>query len=260
MTKLITLIGGKGGCGKTTATINLGAALTKLNKNVSIIDANLTTPNIGVYLGVPEVPVSLHHVIQGKKHISEATYLHPSGLKIIPGSLALSDLKNTDPIKLENSLLDLLGTVDLALVDAAAGLGREALSSIKAADSIIIVTNPEIPALTDALKTIKVAEELNTPILGILLNRVKRDGLDIPLLEVQEMLELPVIGIIPEDNNVRKAMFSKTPVVFSHPESPASMAYKRVAATLIGESPKEPSIPSRASFISSILRLFRFKI
>ena len=63
MSRLIVITSGKGGVGKTTTAINLGAAINFLGEDVLIIDGNLTTPNIGVYLGSPEVPVNLNHVI-----------------------------------------------------------------------------------------------------------------------------------------------------------------------------------------------------
>ena len=69
MTRIISIISGKGGTGKTISAINLSFALSSYGKNVALIDANLTTPNVGIYLGVPSVPVSLHSVLQGKNKL-----------------------------------------------------------------------------------------------------------------------------------------------------------------------------------------------
>ena len=82
MTKFIAIMAGKGGTGKTTTSVNLGAALSYFGKDVVIVDANLTTPNVGIHLGVPVVPIHLHHVLQGKNKINEAIYIHPAGPKI----------------------------------------------------------------------------------------------------------------------------------------------------------------------------------
>ena len=89
MAKLITITSGKGGVGKTTTAINLGAALNAFGKEVIILDANLTTPNIGLHLGAPIVPVSLNHVLLGKARLSDAIYEHESGTKIITSSLSI---------------------------------------------------------------------------------------------------------------------------------------------------------------------------
>src|SRR3989338_8055195 len=93
MTRVITITSGKGGVGKTTSAINIGAALNYLGKDVIVVDANLTTPNIGLHLGAPIVPVSLNHVLSGKAKISDALYEHESGLKIIPSSLSIKELR-----------------------------------------------------------------------------------------------------------------------------------------------------------------------
>ena len=117
MTKIFTIVSGKGGVGKTTTSINLSIALSSYGKNIALIDANLTTPNVGLYLGVPAVPTSLHHVLQGKKKLMDAIYSHKSGIKIVPGDISFSSLNDIDLEMLEDSLLDLEGLVDFVLVD-----------------------------------------------------------------------------------------------------------------------------------------------
>src|SRR3990167_7922052 len=101
MSKLITITSGKGGVGKTTTSINLGAALNGFGKEVVIVDANLTTPNIGLHLGAPIVPISLNHVLSGKAKVSEAIYEHESGTKIIPSSLSINELRKINHSKLK---------------------------------------------------------------------------------------------------------------------------------------------------------------
>ena len=125
------------------------------------------------------------------------------------------------------------------ILDGAAGLGRETLATVKAADELLVVTNPEMPALTDALKTIQLAHKMKKPILGILLTRNREDGMDIPIKEVEKMLEYPVIGVIPEDSTIRQSLFVKNPVIFSHPKSAAAKSYQKLAAKIAGEKYKE---------------------
>ena len=66
----------KGGSGKSTTSMNLGVSLAKLGRDVTIVDTNLSTPYLSMYLGVPNLPVTLHHVLQGKTKIHEAVYQH----------------------------------------------------------------------------------------------------------------------------------------------------------------------------------------
>lgn len=239
MSKLITITSGKGGVGKTTSAVNLGAALNSFGKEVIILDANLTTPNIGLHLGAPIVPISLNHALNGSAKISEAVYEHESGLKIVPSSLSVNDLKSINHSKLKDVGRKLKRIADYVIYDSAAGLGEEAVAAIESADELIIVTNPEILAVADALKTAKLIESMNKKIRGVIVTRANGSNSDMPLENIEEMLELPIIGIIPEDKNVKEALFMKGALIHTHPRSKAARAYKEIAAKIAGITYKE---------------------
>ncbi|MAH03586.1 hypothetical protein CMI39_02250 [Candidatus Pacearchaeota archaeon] len=120
------------------------------------------------------------------------------------------------------------------IVDSAAGLGDEAISVIKMADELILVTNPEMPAITDALKTIKLAEQLKKPVLGVIMTRVKENNIEMQPETVKEMLEVPILGMIPEDISIQKSLSLKDAVVHTHPKSKPARAYKEIAAKIVG--------------------------
>jgi septum site-determining protein MinD len=235
MAKIFTITSGKGGVGKTTTAINLAAALNSLNENVVVVDANLTTPNVGVYLGAPIVPVSLNHVLLGKAEVDEAIYEHESGTKIVPSSLSIKDMEKTDLKKLGAAMKRLAKISDYIILDSAAGLGDEALTAIEAGDEIILVANPELASVTDALKTAKIAESLGKTVRGVIITRVKKDGMDMPYTNVKEMLELPVLGVIPEDRAVRHSHVLKNAVLHTHPKSKAARAYREAAKKITGK-------------------------
>ena len=245
MAKLITIISGKGGVGKTTTAINLGAALNSFGKNVIIVDANLTTPNIGLHLGAPIVPVSLNHVLLGKAKLSDAIYEHESGTKIIPSSLSVKELKRLNHKKLKDVGRSLRKMADFVIYDSAAGLGEEAVASMDAADDLIIVTNPEIPAVTDALKTIKLAEEMGKNVMGVVVTRVRRVKTEMPLANIRDMLDVQILGVIPEDDRMQTALVEKDAILHTHPRSKAAIAYKKIAAKITGVDYKEPNLLSR---------------
>jgi septum site-determining protein MinD len=233
MKKIIVITSGKGGVGKTTTAINLGAAMNYFGKDVLIIDGNLTTPNVGIHLNSPEVPINLNHVILGKADAYEAVYEHESGVKIMPSSLSIKELSKIKPEKVKDFSEDFKKISEYIIVDSAAGLGDEATSIIKMADELIVITNPEMPAITDALKAIKIAEQMKKPILGIIVTRVKKNDIEMQPDTVKEMLEVPILGMVPEDTSISKSLGMKDAVVHTHPKSNASRAYKEIAAKLL---------------------------
>lgn len=236
MSVLITIASGKGGVGKTTTAINLGAALNSFGKDVIVLDANLITPNVGLHLGAPIVPVNLNHVLSGKAKINDAIYEHESGTKIVPSSLSVKELKKVNHIKLKEVGKKLKKMADYVIYDCAAGLGEEAIAAIEAADDLIIVTNPEIPAVTDALKASKLITSLGKNIKGVIITRVKNSKAEMPIENVEEMLELPILGIVPEDENIPMSVVLKDAIVHTHPRSGAAKAYRKIAAKIMGKN------------------------
>jgi septum site-determining protein MinD len=236
MTRIISVLSGKGGVGKTTLVSNLGTSLAKRGKNVIILDGNVTTPNLSLHMGIPFYPVTLHDVLRNNIPIESAIYHHETGLKIIPASLASEATKEVDIDKFKSVMLKLLGKAEIVLVDAAAGLGKEALAAVSVADDLLIVTIPEMPAVTDALKTIRLAEENGTRVLGVVINRVRGLKHELTLSEIKAMVDVPILSVIPEDIAVQKAIAKRVPVVHHKPNSRASLEFQRLAAKIVGET------------------------
>lgn len=235
MAQVYAIASGKGGTGKTTTAINLAAAINSFKEDVVVLDANLTTPNIGLHFGAPIVPVTLNHILQGKADVEEAIYEHPSGIKIIPCSLSLKDLQKVNYHAIKNISKELKKLFDHIILDTAAGLGDEARMAIAASDEVILVANPNILSVTDALKTIKLAEEMKKYVRGVILTRVRNDENEMSAKNIVEMLEVPILGIVPEDNAVPEALNRKNAVVYTRPRSKAARAYKDVAAKILGK-------------------------
>lgn len=233
MARYITCISGKGGVGKSTTAMNLAAALNLHGKDTTLIDANFTTPNIGIYLGVPILPKTIHEVLSNKSSIENATYIHKSGTKVVPGNISLASLDNVKPQMFKNRIKSLDKKNDFVIIDAAAGLGREALASLEAGNEIIVVTSDELPGVADALKTVRVAQELKKEVLGVVVNRQKDKGMSTQ--DIEEMLELPVIATIPEDEKMREALDMRDAIVNTHPTSKAAYAYKKLASYVTGD-------------------------
>jgi len=255
MARIITITSGKGGVGKTTTAINLAAAFYHKGKDVLLLDANLTTPNVALNLGAASVPVSLNTVLAGKASLHEAIYSH-KGIKIIPSSLSLHHLRGIKPEHLSNITEKLEKVCNIAILDSAAGLGREALAAIAAANEIIVVTQPEFSAITDALKTIKLAEKMKKKILGVVLTRVQRKKYELQQQDIEALLDSRIIGVIPEDRAVKQAAKLRQAVLHAYPRSAASLAYNELAAYLLGERKRKP----RQKFLAALRNFLSKKI
>lgn len=234
MTRLVSISSGKGGTGKTTVTSNLGAALTQFGNDTIVLDANLTNPNLGFHLGIPLYPTTLHDVLKGDAHVTEAMYVHDSGLRVVPAGISIEDLVDTSPENLSDVLLDTVGDPEFVLVDSAAGLGNESINAIEASDETLIVTNPQLPSVTDALKTVNLAEEAGTEIIGVVLNRVQDHDSELSREEVESMIGHEVIMDIPEHEKVKEALSSKKPVVHHEPDHHVAERFRAVAAEMSG--------------------------
>ncbi len=240
MSRVLVVASGKGGVGKTTISINLAAALSQMGEDVILFDANLRTPNASIHLGAPKLPVTLHDVLENDAYIEEALYEHDSGIRILPAGVSLKDVRRAKPEKLQDVFLQLREIANIIIADAPASLGDEVIEAIKGADEVLIVTNPELPAVTDALKTIGMAKKMHKKVLGVVINKVHRDNLELSAKEVGTLLEQPVLAVIPAEKSVKEALSRFAPFVKSHPRSKASVEVVKLAHKLVDKQYEEP--------------------
>jgi cell division ATPase MinD len=242
---IISVVSGKGGVGKTTFSINLSAALNEFDHENVLVDADVCNPNVALHLGLPHMPLTLQDVLNKGVDVNHTIRLHASGLKVVPASLSLDNLR-ADFSKLKDSLGRLSGTV---IVDSPPGLNDDVLSILRASDKVVVVANPEVPAVADAVRTIKIARRMGKQDIGIVINRVRGDFFELMKDEIEIMCETPILAMIHEDGNVRKSIFENIPVVHRNPNSIASIEFMSLAARLAGMD----YIPPRFLFIRKIL-------
>jgi septum site-determining protein MinD len=233
--QVISVISGKGGVGKTTFTANLGASLAGLGKSVLVIDGNLSGANLGLHLGLSNFyPFSLNNVLRGEVSLNHAIYKHPLGFDVIPASL--TDIE-VNPRRLRYALADLVEKKDFVIIDSAAGIDNEVRASIEAADKVIIVTNPEVPAVVDALRAKTLAEKNGKTLLGVVVNKAKGDKFELADKDIEEIMEMPVLANIPYSNKVRESIAMKRPVVANSPYNKASLEITKLSHMLTGQEP-----------------------
>lgn len=241
--RVIAVTSGKGGVGKTNVAVNLGIALAQAGSKVTLIDADLGLANVDVILGMTP-QFNLGHVILGEKQISDVIINGPAGLKIVASGSGLYKLANLSEKNLEQCLEylnEIEKSTDIMLIDTGAGLSKNVLKFVMAADEVLIVTTPEPTALTDAYGVIKVIANTNkaTPIWVVVnmirtenegkqsmdrLNTVSKKFLDV---------ELAKVGYIPLDPIVSKAVKEQQPFIVGHPKSLAAQSIGQIANNLL---------------------------
>ncbi len=233
MSRVISVVSGKGGTGKTTAALNIGVALTRLGRRVILVDCSVHTPNIAIHLGSPRLPVSIHHVLKGEKEIREAIYSHPSGIRVIAGDISRILAEEIRHDRLRGAMEELGKKCDYVILDSSPGIGADVLATMKAGDKVLLVTTPDICAVTDAMRAEKTAKSLNIPVMGAVINRARGDQHELSEKNVEMLMETPILGLVPEDDSVRASLKLRHPAVHSHPYSPASIAFKKIAAEIM---------------------------
>jgi septum site-determining protein MinD len=232
----IAVISAKGGVGKTTLTSNVAAVIAKdFGKRVLAIDGNITTPTLGIHLGILSQEKTLDDVLHNKIRMQQAIYIHPCGLHIIPSSLA-PNVEYPDTTLLKEKIAEVKDSYDIIFIDAAAGIGREVLSAMRASDDILVVTNPDMASIVSAIKAIKIARSLDLSVIGIVVNRVTGGRHEPKLADIEELCETRVVGTVPYDKAVLESVKKMTPIVISNENSPASRAFRSIAAYLVGET------------------------
>jgi septum site-determining protein MinD len=259
---VLAVISPKGGSGKTTTTANIAVAMSEFHKKyILALDTNITTASLGIHLGIMKPPVTLIDVIKKDFSILEAMYFYNKYLQIIPSNLAI-EIKGESivfPEKIKKLthcyrilLSDLVKRYDKIIIDSAPGFGLEAVAAMQAADALLLVTNPELPAVMVSAKVVEYAKILKKPIVGIVLNKVKKKFYELNKEDVEESLGVPVIAEIPNDEKVPESIAKRIPVVLYAKRSSASLAYRKLAADMLGEECKIDTLSRIKTFFRGL--------
>jgi septum site-determining protein MinD len=243
MGKIIGIIAIKGGVGKTTTTLNLGAVLARdFKKKVLLVDANFSAPNLALHLGIADPETTIHQVINTRADIIDAIHKYEENLHLVPGSLVG---KKINPFLLKDKLKKIKEDYDIILLDSSPALNEEILSTMIAADKLFVVTSPDYPTLSTTMRAIRIAKQRKTPIAGLIMNKVRNKKFELTLQDIEEAAGVPVVAMIPEDIKILEAL-SKTKHIVEHaPNRDIAHEYRKLAASIIGEEYKDTRIKTR---------------
>ena len=236
--RTIGIVSGKGGVGKTTISVNLGAQLVKEHgKSVMIVDCNITTPHVPLHLGMMDLKSTINHVLKGSSQISDAIYNHRSGLKVMPASIAISDLEGVDMFKVPGVIKrinkDYFNKLDFLLLDTAPGFGREAMAAMQACNELLMVATPHTPSVMDLVRCRHAADEFDLKTIGTALNMVRGDRGELKKRDVEMVSGTRVLSSIPFDKNMARSITTGMPIVIDKKRSKASKKVSELAKLVL---------------------------
>lgn len=234
--KIFGVVALKGGVGKTTVVSNLGASLARdYGKKVLMIDANFSTPHLGLHLGLLAPKYTLHHVLNDDHSIFEAIYQHELGFHLIPGKLAPFQ---TTPLSLRDKLNELREIYDVILIDSSPSLNEEMYATMAASDELLVVSSPDYPTLSSTIHAISVADKKEAIIRGIVINKAYKKKFELSKKDIEGASGAKILSVVPENFKVLSALSRMVPVVVNFPRQNVSVEYKKLAGSLVGEKPE----------------------
>jgi flagellar biosynthesis protein FlhG len=242
-TRIITITSGKGGVGKTNVATNMAIAYAQMGKKVIVIDADLGLANVNVMMNI--IPqYNLYHVMRKQKKMSEIILDTEYGIKLIAGASGFSKIANMTEEERNSFISELytLSNADIIIIDTSAGVSKNVLGFVAAADEVIIVTTPEPTSITDAYGIIKIiateVDNLNIN-LKMIVNRVATamEGKRVADRMIQiaaQFLNLKVeyLGFIYNDPLVSQSVLRQKPFMIVDPRGKASVCLKHIVARI----------------------------
>jgi flagellar biosynthesis protein FlhG len=238
--KVIAVTGGKGGVGKTTVSVNLAVSIAAQGRAVMLLDADLGMANVDVLLGL-HTRFNLGHVVNGECSLEDAIVTGPHGLQIVPAASGVTHLANLSAAEhagIIRAFSDLYHSVEVLVVDTAAGLHDCVTTFSQAAHHVLVVVCDEPASITDAYALIKVlSREHGVQRFQILANQARRSAEGVDLFhKISKVCDrflnvgLEFAGCIPFDDYLRRAVQQQAPVVDAYPASISSVALKKLAS------------------------------
>ncbi|MFV2030422.1 septum site-determining protein MinD [Neisseria sp. S1] len=250
MAKIIVVTSGKGGVGKTTTSASIATGLALRGHKTAVIDFDVGLRNLDLIMGCERrVVYDLINVIQDEATLNQALIKdkHCDNLFILPASQTRDKdaLTREGVEKVLKTLTEEMG-FDFVICDSPAGIEQGALMALYFADEAIVTTNPEVSSVRDSDRILGIlqsksrkAENGETVKEHLLITRYSPERVEkgemLSVQDICDILRIPLIGVIPESQNVLQASNAGSPVIHQN-DAVAAEAYKDVVARLLGEN------------------------
>jgi flagellar biosynthesis protein FlhG len=270
--RVITVTSGKGGVGKSSISVNLAIALSRLGHRVIILDADFGLANVEVMLGI-RPQYNLADLMFRGKNLSDIITVGPENIGFISGGSGIQELTNLTRdqiVYLIQKLVELDEKADIIMVDTGAGIADSVLEFVAASSEVLLVATPEPTSITDAyalLKTLnrKTDVTLQDTVIKMVANRIDsyEDGKELYdklSLVVNKFLNLKLeyLGALPQDPSVSKAVMKQKPAIALYPNSQFSKTLTSFASILCEN--KDVNIQSRKGIAQLFTNLLRSRI
>lgn len=239
MSEVIVVTSGKGGVGKTTTSANVGTGLAMLGEKVILIDTDIGLRNLDVVMGLENrIVYNLVDVVEGNCRIKQALIKdkrYPN-LFLLP-SAQTRDKSSVTPGQMRKLVDDLREEFDYIILDCPAGIEQGFQNAIAGADRAVVVTTPEVSAIRDADRIVGLLETNEISKIDLIVNRIRMDmvrrGDMMSLEDVTDILGLPVLGAVPDDEGIVISTNQGEPLVGI--DSFSGQAYLNICKRLLGQ-------------------------
>jgi septum site-determining protein MinD len=241
MSRIIVVTSGKGGVGKTTTTANLGMALARRGRKIAVVDADFGLRNLDLLLGLENrVVYTAVDVLAGQCRLEQALVKDKRQPNLVLLPAAQNRTKDAiNPDQMKQLVMALARAFNYVLIDCPAGIEMGFRNATVAAQEALIVTTPEIAAVRDADRVVGLLEANGIKRIHLVVNRLRpamvqaNDMMSVE--DVREILAVPLIGIVPDDEKVIVSTNKGEPLVLSETPSIAGVAFDNIARRLEGE-------------------------
>ena len=262
MARIIVVTSGKGGVGKTTSSAAIATGLAQKGKKTVVIDFDIGLRNLDLIMGCERrVVYDFVNVIQGDASLNQALIKdkRTENLFILPASQT-RDKDAITPEQMQDICNQLAEDFDYVIIDCPAGIEQGFKNAIAGADRAIVVTTPEVSAVRDADRIIGLWEAEGKGSPQLIINRLRPDmvrrGDMIDIQDILDILAIPLIGVVPDDEGIVISTNRGEPAVMDE-KNMAGLAYRNIVRRIMGEDVPFINFEEESGFLGKLKKMFR---